>query len=176
MKSVTLRIRITVWSALIVGSALLLMSCSAALFVYFRAIRELDERLNSVTEKFLFELERHGGESAKGWERHSEIKEWLPIANPPFFIEIARANGRLVYRSKNLEHNALPVLAPGFGYARVGHKRIRLGTFKQQGVIVRVGADLDRITEMARDLTGLFVTILPLLLGFVVLCGRWIAD
>src|SRR5437764_4651662 len=58
---------------------------------------------------------------------------------------------------------------------KIGSSRVRMGTFHEDGLTVRIGADPGEISDIGRDIVlGMFGAI-PTVLLVVAIGGRWIA-
>lgn len=177
MKPLALQTRITLWAGAVVACTFLVVAIASSVFLYHETVKNLDKQLDDLARKCFKDLSRRGGVAKINWENSSEINRWLPLMEPPLYIEIARKEGgRTLFRSKNLGRSPVPAFPRGFKYSWIGNDRIRLGTFSEAGIILRLGADLDRIDKLSQDLAACFMIALPIMLGFVLIGGRWIAH
>jgi signal transduction histidine kinase len=159
----SLQTRLALWSAFLLALTLLVIGLGTSLFLYERAVGDLDRQLARVADRVFHEMETESGDGD------------LPAGESAAFVEAVRSDGSVVLRSRNLKIAALPASAPGFSNVRTGNRGLRLGTFMRNGVTVRVAEDLDRIENLVRDLATAFLVALPFALGVVFFGGRWIA-
>ena len=175
MKQLPFRRRLTVWSTLVAAVSIVICGAGGAWFVHQREMAEIDAELRAESAHLFSELERHGGMKFD-WSRVAdEMREWLPLRNPPRFMEI-RTGSEIRWRSKNLP-------APGFAAQDVGSRNLPLGgetlrlhVIERGGITFAIAADLEQASAMARTLGLALLAGMPLALAFAWLGGRWLAG
>ncbi|MDB6153170.1 MAG: sensor histidine kinase [Chthoniobacteraceae bacterium] len=170
MKHWPLRIKLAVWSALTVGAALLLCGVAAGLFVRHEQFEALDEQLQNEAHIFFGEYSRR--HAPVDWAVSGHVKEMLPLTLTERYVEIASASGSILYRSTNMGNDAVRGAPRGFSNVEIANDAVRLGVFKDKGLVLYLAADLDEIDEdTGRILIG-FLAGSPLLIATVI-CGGW---
>jgi hypothetical protein len=89
--------KLTAWSAVVVGVALLICSVGAAVFIQHEQFEGLDEELGNEAHLFFHALERL--QSRPGANRREDVKAILPATRAERFIEILAEDGQPVYAS-----------------------------------------------------------------------------
>jgi signal transduction histidine kinase len=175
VKALTLQTRVTILSAILIGGTLLVIGSGVSIFLYRQALRSLDQQLAAVADRVFAELEKEKVAPEPHGRTAEEIAELLPIGTPTYFLEVAGANGAILFRSASLKDQVVPAHPPGFSEARFGEDGVRLGTFTRGDMTLRLAADLDPIEAFSEDLATAFLVALPLVLLLVLLGSRWIA-
>lgn len=172
MKSLTLEKRVMVWSAALVAIVLCVVGGGGALFLYNRAVGDIDGEARGVADHF-FQLVREHGGSGFNWDDRHEVQEWLPGEHQGDLVELHR-NGGLYYRSSDLGEMSLPAgSAPQFVQTPQG--RMRVASFGDMGVELRVAMPTYRLARLVSTFLIILLAGLPVVLAFVILGGRWIA-
>ncbi len=173
MRDWPLGVKLTIWSALVVGAALTLCGFGAVYFVREEQIESLDEQLRQEARVFFHEHERRGPEL--DWSDRRQVKQMLPLTFRGRIVELADSGGRELYWSREPGEAHLPASAPGFTTVILGQLRIRVGVFERAGLVLRLGADIREIQGDTSALTVRYLAVLPLLLGSVAFGGWWLA-
>jgi signal transduction histidine kinase len=174
MKPLTFERRITVWSAAVLGLAILVCGGGGALFLYNRAVRDLDNQAREVALHF-YQLVRAHGALAFDWTNLHDVEEWLPDEFQPELAELQH-NGALMFRSTKLGAEGLD---PGDGsprFVQLPPGRMRQVTVRDMGCTLSVAVPLDRIYELRATLLMILLVALPVMAAFIVLGCRWIAK
>jgi signal transduction histidine kinase len=95
-------------------------------------------------------------------------------SRPARFIEIAGPQGELLFRSDNVD-DALIGPPSQLYVQRIGTRNVRIGTFSEEGVTLRLGLDLEAVDALTRDLLIAYAVALPFVLAAVAFGGWWLA-
>lgn len=137
-------------------------------------IAAFDERLAQDAKELFRDVENFEG----GWENNQRaFKEaFVPLALKNRLIEIRDAHGEILYLSPSLGGRVLDDGIENFHTRKIDGHRVRIGTFHEGDLTLRVGADLAEINQIARDIIlGMFGAI-PTVLIVVAIGGRWVAS
>lgn len=166
MKPLPLRTRLTLWSALVTGVALLTFSAGAALSFYFAQIKVIDRRLAADAKQFLAESPAN---------LQAELAE-LVRDRPRFLVGAAYRQGETLSLAADLKPVAQLLSAPPpgekFSNVEAGGKHLRLGSFNDSGRQIVLAADLWPALDPVFDLLGAYLLALPVVL-VVVAGGSW---
>ena len=174
MKQLPFRRRLTLWSTLVAAVSIVICGIGAAWFVHQREVSDVDAELRAESNHLFSELNRHGGIKFDWKNVEPEMREWLPLHNPPRFMEL-RTGSEIRWRSANLA-------APGFGAQPMGLHTVAYGASKLRIVVVENGgvtfAIAEDLAEVHGTTSGLLLALLaglPLALAFAWLGARRLA-
>lgn len=171
--SLTLRAKLTLWSAVVVGASLLLAGAGIAYFLHQEQIENVDSALQQDARHFFTQFRDHG--SQLRWINPEELGEVLPISSQPSrFIEIIGPDGTHLFHSSNVG-DALHDAPTKPHTRRIGAHDVRVGTFTEDGITLRLGHDLDAVEELTGDLLFAYAVALPFVLAAVTVGGWWLA-
>lgn len=178
MKPLTLQTRIALSTALVVALGMVLCGGAITFVAYRNEVQELDGQLRAEVKHIFEEWARLGGPSTYLLrENPRELREWLPANGAQRMVEVRNENHQTLYRTAGFE-NAPPVQ----GYEldirnlNISGQPWRVAEITKNGTTIRLAGDLAPVNELIRQITTAFLIALPVLLGFVVLSGRWIAS
>ena len=137
-------------------------------------IAAFDKRLAQDAKELFRDVENFEG----GWENNQRaFKEaFVPLALKNRLIEIRDAHGEILYLSPSFGGRVLDDGIENFHTRKIEGHRVRIGTFHEGDLTLRVGADLAEINQIARDIIlGMFGAI-PTVLIVVAIGGRWVAS
>jgi signal transduction histidine kinase len=174
MKTWPLRRKLTLWSALVTGLALLTLGAATALSLYFEQIEFIDHRLRADAEPFFADLPASGPAS---WENTDRAPLLLKGTGPLRGFAIGTTAGRLDHA---YPQNLTPLMRPwplqkGYSTVNLEKRRLRLGVFEKEGRTLVLVADLHEVNEMVMDLLIAFLFALPVVLIVVALGSSWFA-
>ena len=174
MKLLPFRLRVTVWSLLVVTVSLIVCGIVAALVIHHGEMEELDEELQGESDHFYNELNRHGG-ARFDWRRiDAEMSEWRPPVNPPRFLEI-RTGGEIRWRSVNVAPPGFVSFKPGYHFTKPGGDRLRLRVSEVGGTTFAIAASAAEADAIVGDLVLALLAGMPVALAFAWLGGRRLA-
>jgi signal transduction histidine kinase len=137
-------------------------------------IAAFDKRLAQDAKELFRDVENFEG----GWENNQRaFKEaFVPLALKNRLIEIRDGHGEILYLSPSFGGRVLDDGIENFHTRKIDGHRVRIGTFHEGDLTLRVGADLAEINQIARDIIlGMFGAI-PTVLIVVAIGGRWVAS
>jgi two-component system heavy metal sensor histidine kinase CusS len=167
----TLGAKLTAWSALFVGVALLICCVGAALLIRQEQFEGLDSELTNEAQIFYRSLERL--ESRRDASRREDVKAIVPVIRGERFIQVLAEDGQPIYASRSLREHGVPPLPIGIHTLKIGSEHVRLGVFAEQGLTLFLGAPLNEINADASQLMLVFSIGLPLLVATVA-GGGWL--
>jgi len=173
MKNWTLRAKLTVWCALIVGIALLASAGAAASFVYHEQIEALDDALRNEGRLILSEWQRHRDDAPS--RQRALASTLLPRTEAPRYMELINSQGETVFRSPNLAQYRFADRSPGLHSTKVGGTRVRVGVFEKRGNTLFLAASLEEVMGDMLEVAIASLVALPLFIGTVLFAGWWIA-
>lgn len=173
MKRWPLSTKLTVWSMLLVGIAV--VSCAIGTGFYLKRAQTdmLDTELKGEAKYFFTQWEDRARLSQS--ERLARIKELIPYSASKRLIEIRDLGRRLLYRSFESPKVSLPVSTLGMRTAKLHRKNYRLGTFQKDELILSLAGDMRDIEEDAGSRALAVLGILPFMLVVTGFGGWWIA-
>lgn len=173
MKRLGLEWKVTVWSGVVIAISLLICGIGGALFLHAQTVKELDRQAGEVADHFFQLVREHGGEHFDYSDLH-EVHEWLPAEHEEDIVDLYRG-GEPYFRSKKLEDTGLPSLE-GAHFVQLPWGRMRMVTFSNFGIVMRVAVPTETLDDLSRTLTWIFIVGLPVMFLFVIFGGRWIAQ
>lgn len=176
MRHLRLGTRITLWSSVVVALGIVLCGVATTFFVRQDMIGKLDRQLEAEAKRFLGEIRAHGGPKFDWTRNPNEPREWVPVADPPRWLEVVDGHERVLYRTASVIAGLLKGQRPGIRSVKVGSDGLRVAVFAEEGITLRLAADLDPINDLTQDLATAFLLALPVILGLIFLGGRLIAH
>ncbi|MEA3211044.1 MAG: two-component system, OmpR family, sensor kinase [Chthoniobacter sp.] len=173
MRNWPLGVKLTAWSALLAGFALVLCGIGAGVFIRQEQIEALDDQLSNEAHTFFGEVARQAG--TIDWRDHGAVERILPLTRTKRFVQIVSADGRVLYRSRTLQRSDFAGSLPGASTIRVGRNQVRMGAFAQDGLTLCLGAELSEINADESQLRLAFFVGLPVLVSAIAFCGWWLA-
>lgn len=173
MKRWPLSTKLTIWSMLLVGIAVL--SCAIGTGFYLKRAQTdmLDTQLKGEAKYFFTQWEDRSRLSQA--ERLARIKELIPYSASKRLIEIRDLARRLLYRSFESPKAYLPVSTLGMRTVKLHRQNYRLGTFQRDDLILSLAGDMREIEHDAGARALTVLGILPFLLLVSGFGGWWIA-
>jgi signal transduction histidine kinase len=174
MKSWPLRRKLTLWSALVTGLALLTLGAATAFSLYFEQVEFIDRRLKANADPFFAELPQRG---PAPWENTDFAPLLLKGTGPLRGFVIGQTSGALDHAYPQ-ELAALVQkwpLAKGYSTEKLGKRWLRVGVFEKDGRTLALVADLHAVDDMVWDLFGAYLFALPVVLIVVAVGSSWFA-
>lgn len=174
MKYWPLRWKIALYAASLGVIATFAGAATTWLLMRRSEIRTFDRRLTLDGNELIRDIENFGS----GWSTNqTAIKEiFVPLALRNRLVEIRGKDGEVLYRSPNL-HEA--VVDDGIAEVHgrtIEHHRVRMGAFRKGDLTAFVGADLQEINQLARDILLGMIGAIPTVLFVVAIGGYWVAN
>lgn len=173
MKHWPLARKLTLWSALVVGVALMLCMTGVIWFTYHDEIEELDNDLAAESEELFFDLKKFGNGDIHNLSAITE--DMIPPALNGRWLEIHDQGGRLLFASKNLAGTTLTGSRRDPLTIAMGDRSVRTGSYSRGDLKLHLGGDLAEINDLIHKLTIAFLVGLPLVVAVVGFGCRWIA-
>lgn len=170
MKHWPLRAKITAWSALVSGGALLLFGIFGILFIYSEQVEPLDAQLREEAQAFFRDV-RHRKDPVR-WESRKRVQETLPLTRSRRLMEVTDAAGKSLYRTKDPKGESLPKLPPGAHTITAGGQAMRLGVFPDGPLTLYLASPLQEIYDDTKRTTLVALVCLPLLAALIA-AGAW---
>ena len=174
MKRWSLRAQLTLWSALLVAAVLLVVAVGAAFFLQQMQVEALDRQIRLLGAHFLAAY-RESGERP-GWVTPRVVERLIAeTAHDSWFIEVADASGKPLYRSRSLAERSFAGAPPGISDFDLSEDGVRLGVFPADGATLYIAVDLDDLYVLSSSLVIAMALALPVVLAILFFGARWLA-
>lgn len=174
MKKWPLRWKLALYSAILAVVATLAGAITTWSVMRFAELATFDRRLTMDAHEFFRDVEHFEGGFANNQRQFKEI--FVPLALRNRLVEVTDATGKMVYLSPGLRQ-PFPKDGPkSFHNHRIGGRNIRSGEFSENGLTLRVGADLMEINQVGHDIFLAMLAAIPTVLLVIVIGGRWVAS
>jgi signal transduction histidine kinase len=174
MRKWPLRWKVALYSALLAMAATIGGALITWTVMRYREIASFDRRLTMDAHEFFRDVANFDGGAANNWR---VIKEnFVPLALKNRLVEVSDDKGNALYLSPSLRE---PLSTDGikeFHSRKINGRSIRMGEFSENGLTLRVGADLKEINQTGRDIFFAMLAAIPAVLLVVVIGGRWVAS
>lgn len=168
MKKWSLKVKVGVYAALLTMTALIAGVCVMMLTLYFYQINEFDEELEEETSELVWDLQMFR-ESPKDPNEPLSDK-LIPVTLRDHYLTVEGPDGRVVYQSPNLSGMALTGEVGECRTETIHGNACRVGAWRIDPYLVRVGARLNLVERFMKDLGVGFAAALPVV-GLVVFFG-----
>ncbi len=174
MKKWPLRWKLALYAALLAMTATLAGAVTTWTVMRHEEIAAFDQRLTMDAHELFRDVEHFQRDPASKGRLFSEI--FIPLALRQRLVEVTDAKGKMVYLSPGLRE---PLSSDGirdFHTRRISGRNVRMGEFTENGLTLRVGAELMQINQIGHDIfRGLLVAV-PTVLVVIVIGSRWVAS
>jgi signal transduction histidine kinase len=174
MKKWPLRWKVALYAALLAVVATIAGAATTWTVMRHEEISAFDRRLTMDAHELFRDVEHFRRDPTSKGHLFSEI--FVPLALRNRVIEVTDAMGKTLYLSPGLRE---PLSSDGveeFHTRKIGGRTIRMGEFTENGLTVRVGADLKEINQIGRDIFRGMLGAIPTVLIVIVIGGRWVAS
>ncbi len=172
MKRLSLKVKVGIYAALLTMAALVAGVAVMMVTLYFYQIAELDEDLHGDARELVWDLKNFRDAPTSPRELLSE--KFVPVDMRDYYLVIEGPEGQTLYQSANLKGAGLAGLP---GQSRtvefLGHAT-RVGVWKVDPYLIRVGARLNVLERFQKDLGIGFATALPAVGLVVFFGGLWL--
>jgi signal transduction histidine kinase len=168
-----LRWKVALYAALLALLATIGGAATTWTVMRHEEIRAFDKRLAMDAQELFRDVE-HFDRNNKDQNAFQEI--FVPLALRRRVIEVTNSAGQTLYLSPGLSE---PLSSDGISQIhtrKIGRRSIRVGEFTNNGLTLRVGADLKEINQIGRDIFRGMVAAIPTVLIIIILGGRWVAS
>lgn len=174
MRTWPLRRKLTLWSALVTGIALLTLGAATALTLYFEQLESVDHRLEADANLLFSELPE---QSPTHWENTGRAPLILKGKGSLRGYAIGKAPGRLEHAYPENIASLAELWPPAKGYRTVtlDKRRLRLSVFEQSGRALMLVADMHEVDDAVWDLLYAYLFALPVVLIVVAVGSSWFA-
>jgi signal transduction histidine kinase len=174
MKRWPLRWKVALYAALFAVVATIAGAATTWCIMHYWEIGAFDRRLTTDAHELFRDVANFEG----GWEKNrQQIKEiFVPLALRHRFVEVRGPRNELLYLSPNLSE---PVPDDGIEKIhtrKIGRRSVRMGTFHEGGLTLRVGADLKEVNQIGRDILFGMIGAIPTVLIVIFIGARWVAS
>lgn len=173
MRQLPLRLKLALWSALVVAMVMLAVGGFSTCYVYLQRRSSLDVRLAQTGASF---LEMFQVPELSRWDKRMVMNILNSSGNPTSFVEILGRNGTTLYQSDNLSPLQLASLPRGPSYVTINGVPCRAYNITGEGFVVCLAADLTDIHKSTLDLAVGYLVVMPFMLLGVSLLGQFIAS
>ncbi len=174
MKGWPLRLKVTLWSVLVGGLALLLFGGVVGVSLRRSALARLDNALRHEANDFFTSLREHT--SPNLWKDPNEVRELFGLVRSLYAFDIEQPPGNPVYRTRSLGTAPIPGGPNDIPYSTIiDGDKVRVLQVTRNNVQVRVAADLGPIDQIERTLWITYAILLPLTLLFIAFGGMWLS-
>lgn len=173
MSLLPLRLKLALWSALVVAAVLMSVGIFTTCYVYLQKRSSLDSRLMQTGESF---LEVFQVPELSRWDKRMVMTILNSNGGPTSFVEILGRDGSTLYHSENVLPQQLAGLPAGLSYTTLAGLPCRAFTISGDGLSVCLATDMSPIHETTKDLAVGYLVVLPFLLLSVSLGGQFIAS
>ncbi len=174
MKHWPLRWKVALYSALLAVAATIGGAVTTWYVLRYAEIAAFDRRLTMDAHEFFRDVENFAGGPANNRLVFKEV--FVPLAMRGRLVEVADAQGALLYRSPKLR-TAFPTDGiKDFHNHKIDGRNIRLAEFEENGLTLRVGDDLKEITQVGRDIFFAMLGAIPTVLLVILIGSRWVAS
>lgn len=173
MKQWSLRVRLMVWSAATVAVTLILFGAGAAWNLQQRLLQSADQEMQAEAEDFFDTLEKN----TIVWTDRAQVEYYFDIPQSFRFVEVDRADGTILYRSRNLDKANLQIpRSEDFAVTVTSQGRsVRFVQFRENNIILRLGEDTQDRESIVTNLLAAYVLALPIVLLAIAVGGWWIS-
>lgn len=173
--SLLLGTKLSLWSALVVAVAVLLLAGFSLPFLYKEKVEAFDERLKEAAHHFLRQTEEQRGDT--GWSLEQSVEAiFNPSGNPQRFLEIVSQTRGEIYRSPGLGAVRLSQFGGEKGSLLVHGKRVRMAVVSGEDLTVYYAMDTVLIHRVVGNLGLAYLVALPLVIFVVVVGARFVAK
>lgn len=173
MKTWSLRLKLTAWSALLTGSILLVAAVGTVWYVREEQIEALDDQLNSEAHTFYGLVRRQ--RDAINWSNEREVERILPVTRTRRFVEIYHLSGQLLFHGGQFPVGSFDHQSAGARTIEVAGESVRLNVSAHHNLILRLGAALNEINADTSTVRLILALGLPLSVAFTSFGGWWLA-
>jgi signal transduction histidine kinase len=175
MRRLPFRQRLTVWSTIVAGVALVISGLVTALVIHQRELQLLDGELDAQGRHFFSEIAEHGGTNFDWKKIGFEMREWMPTTIPPRVMEV-RSGGLLRWHQPETAAGRLPERSGGLHTVEYDGRTHRMLVREHDGIRLVIASDLRAQRSLLMALCGVLIAALPVALAFAWCGGRKIAH
>ncbi len=173
MRDHSLRTKITVLAVLIGGLGLLVFGTVMGVVLRKTKIEKIDSLLKEQSAAFFSILDTR--KVPVTWQHDPSLRELFSVVHSLYSIEVEEPLGTIVYRTRKPVDRHLPQGNDGqIATVPLGDSYARIYQIQQNGVRLRIAADLEPMLATERTMQIAFGITLPTILVFIGLGARWL--
>jgi signal transduction histidine kinase len=173
MKRWPLRWKIALYAAVLGVFSTLAGAVTTWLIMHYWEVARFDRRLNTDAQELFRDIHNFAGGGAGQGNMFGD--NLVPLALRNRLIEVRGADGDLLYHSPMLLTSVNDDGNEAIHTRTLAGERVRMGTFRENGLTAYVGADAREVDQIGGDILLGMLGAIPTVLIVVVLGGRWIA-
>ena len=174
MKKWPLRWKLAVYAGWLAVAATLAGAITTWSIMRYAELAAFDAVLTTQAHEFFRDVENFAGGPAKNRRVFKEI--FVPLALRGRLVEVKDATGKVLYRSPKLATSFPNDGIKTFHTQNIDGRQVRFAEFTENGLTLRVGADLVEINQFAHDIFIGMLAAIPTVLLVIVIGGRWVAS
>jgi heavy metal sensor kinase len=170
-----LRWQLALLTSVLVAVVIAGAGIAAAWNSYREGVADMDEDLQAVSHGLFATIGKGGSELFH--PTRAVLRNMLPESHHLYLLDISTADGRSIYRSRELGETSIPDPAPrgSFGNVRIFGRLMRVGHFEKEGVVIRLAMGMRTLREARNDLLRGYLIAGPIVLAIGAAGGWWIA-
>ncbi|MEO5913260.1 MAG: HAMP domain-containing sensor histidine kinase [Luteolibacter sp.] len=172
MRRWSLKVKVGVYAALLTMAALIAGAAVMMLTLYFYQLSELDEELHGDASELVWDLKNF--RDGPNDPRELLSVKFIPVDMREDYLVIEGPEGQILYQSSNLKGALLGGALGRTQTIKVAGHSARVGAWRVDPYVVRIGARLNVIQRFLKDLGIGFATALPAVGLVVFFGGLWL--
>lgn len=172
MRRLSLKVKVGVYAALLTMAALFAGVVVMMVTLYFYQISAIDEDLKGDAEELVWDIKNF--RNAPKDPREVLDERFIPLDMRGYYLVIEGPEGQILYQSANLKGGGLAVEIGKKRTMNVAGHTARVGAWRVTPYLVRVGARLNVIERLQKDLGVAFAAGLPAVGLVVFFGGLWL--
>jgi len=175
MKSLPLRVKVALWSALSAAAAMALALCGVLYFLQSELIEGVDKQLDNTARDIFSNLDHYDGGPVEN--RTSITEELMPPSTNNRLVEITdNRNGKVLYRSSSLRGDTLTQKSEERQEITFGVTPYRVAVYYHKYLILHVGIPLQNHYALIDRIKLALLTSLPAVVVLSIVGGLWVAG
>ncbi len=172
MKRLSLKVKVGVYAALLTMAALFAGVVVMMATLYFYQISAIDDDLKGDAEELVWDIKNF--RDAPKNPREVLDERFIPLDMREHYLVIEGPEGQILYQSANLKGREFRVEIGQNRTMNVAGHTARAGAWRVESYLVRVGARLNVIERLQKDLGVAFAAGLPVVGLVVFFGGLWL--
>lgn len=168
MKTWSLKVKVGIYAAFLTMVALLAGVLTVMVILYFYQISEIDDDLEGDAKELVWDIQNF--REAPSSPREPLSEKFIPVDMREYYLIVEGPERQILYRSPNLMNSDLGEAINKSWSMKVQGKDVRVGAWRVDPYVVRVGARLNVIERFQKQLLIGFAAGLPAV-GLVVFVG-----
>ena len=174
MKKWPLRWKLALYAALLALAATIGGAATTWIVMRYQEIAAFDRRLTMDAQELFRDVRHFQRDPTSNRSAFDEI--FVPLSLRNRIVEVTGPQGQTLYRSPSLRESLASDGIKEIHTRKITGRSIRMGEFNQNGLTLRVGADLREINQIGRDILFGMLAAIPTVLILIIIGGRWVAG